>query len=216
MKNLGASLRALLPKGRGGQPQVKYQSSQQMLPTEQTAHFNFDADPVGGLPQGAEVFSAQWAVRAEPDAPSPLNVLGQTGTAQFPAITLCAAVYTDLVVSVHFMPISGRFDHAAGVVFSVQDRDNYYILRANALESNVNFYKVASGKRSRIQRSNAKLLMGLWQVLRVELTGSHLCGYLNGQLINEATDDSYQAGRIGLWTKTDSVTCFDAVQIFAR
>ena len=216
MKNLGASLRAILPKGGGGQPQVKYQSSQQTATTGQSAHFNFDADPVGGLPQGAEVFSGQWAVRAEPDAPSPPNVLCQTGTAQFPAMALSNAVYADVVVSVRFKPISGRIDQAAGIIFRVQDKDNYYILRANALEGNVNFYKYASGRRSRITRARAKVLTGVWQELRIEVTGNHLRGYLNAQFVNETTDDSYLAGRIGLWTKADSVTCYDDVQIVAR
>jgi hypothetical protein len=215
MKNLGASLQAILLKRGGGQPQVKYQASHQTVATEQTTHFNFDAGPVGGLPQGAQVFSGQWVIRVEPDAPSPPNVLCQTGIAQFPAIALSDAVYADVVVSVRFKPISGRIDQAAGIIFRVQDRDNYYILRANALEGNVNIYKYASGKRSRIQRANAKVLTGVWQELRVEVRGNHLHGYLNGQLVNEGTDDSYPAGQVGLWTKADSATCFDDMHIKA-
>src|SRR6266851_830316 len=48
----------------------------------------FDSDLVGGLPSGAQAFSGEWAVRAESDAPSPPNALCQTGSAEFPAVSL--------------------------------------------------------------------------------------------------------------------------------
>jgi hypothetical protein len=163
-----------------------------------------------------EVFSGDWAVRAEPDAPSSPNVLSQTGTATFPAIGLSAKVYTDVVVSIRFKPVSGSDDQAAGIIFRVQDKENYYILRANALEDNVNLYIYASGKRSQIKGSSVKVLSGQWQSLRVEVAGNHFGGFLNDQLVVEASDDSYPAGRVGLWTKADSVTCFDNVQVTAK
>jgi Domain of Unknown Function (DUF1080) len=59
------------------------------------------------------------------------------------------------------------------------------------------------------------VLTGVWQELRVEVRGNHLHGYLNGQLVNEGTDDSYPAGQVGLWTKADSATCFDDMHIKA-
>ncbi len=178
--------------------------------------WTFDADPVGGLPRGAVVFSGTWAVRAEPDAPSPPNILCQTGVAQFPAIVLTDAVYADLVLSVRFKPISGREDRAGGLIFRVQDRDNFYILRANALEDNVNFYKYVGGRRQSIREGTARVPSGQWQTLRVEATGNRIRGFLDDRLIVEATDDTYKAGRIGLWTKADSVSCFDDVHLTAR
>ncbi len=102
--------------------------------------WTFDTDQVGGLPNAAQAFTGQWAVRNEPDAPSPPNALCQTGQAEFPALQLDAGPYTDLTLATRFKAISGREDQAAGLIFRVQDRDNYYILRANALEDNVNFY----------------------------------------------------------------------------
>jgi pectate lyase len=54
---------------------------------------------------------------------------------------------------------------------------------------------------------------GQWQDLRVEVVGNQFRGFLNRQLVMEASDDAYVAGRPGLWTKGDSVTCFDDVQI---
>src|SRR5439155_20148767 len=162
-----------------------------------------------GLPPAAVVFSGNWAIRAEDGAPSPPNALCQTASAEFPALSLGEAVLTDLVLSARFKPISGRSDQAAGLIFRVQDKDNYYILRANALEGNVNFYKYASGRRSDLKNGSAKVAAGQWQELRAEVVGNRLRGFLNGQAVVETTDDTYQAGKVGLWTKADSTTCFD-------
>lgn len=150
-------------------------------------------------------------VRAEPDAPSQPNVLCQTASAPFPALHLTDVVYTDVVVSARFKPISGSADQAAGLIFRIQDKDNYYIVRANALEDNVNIYKYVSGQRLRIKEASAPVASGQWQELRAEVAGNRIRGYLNGQLVVEATDDTFAAGGIGLWTKADSVTCFDNV-----
>src|SRR5262249_36872 len=102
------------------------------------------------------------------------------------------------------------------ILFRVQDQDNYYILRANALEDNVNLYIYASGKRSQIKGSSMKVPSGQWHGLRVEASGNHFRGFLNDQLVIEASDDSYPAGKVGLWTKADSVTCFDNIQVTAK
>ena len=45
----------------------------------------------------------------------------------------------------------------------------------------------------------------------MEVVDNHFTGFLNGSPVVEATDDDYLAGRVGLWTKADSMTCFDDV-----
>ncbi len=195
----------------GSQPTVKYQPNESV--PGQVTRWNFDTDTVGGLPQGANVFSGKWAVRAEADAPTPPNALCQVGTVEYPALSLSDAIYSDVAVSTSFKSISGKTDQAAGIIFRIQDKDNYYILRANALEGNVNIYKYAGGRRSLIKDSPVNVASGKWQELRVENTGNRIQGFLNGQLVVEATDDTFRAGKAGLWTKADSVTCFDSVQI---
>jgi hypothetical protein len=199
-----------------GRPVVKFGPGDQNVAAGQVTTWMFDGDEAGGLPAGAEVFAGDWAVGAEPDAPTPPNVLRQTGTAPFPALCLGDRVYTDVVVSARFKPVSGRADQAAGILFRIQDRDNYYILRANALEDNVNFYLYASGRRSSLAGRSVRVPSGQWHELRVEVTGNRFRGFLNDQPVVEATDDAYRAGRVGLWTKADSVTCFDDVRVTAR
>lgn len=156
------------------------------------------------------------SVRAEADAPSTPNALCQTGVGEFPAIALSDVVLDDLVMTSRFKPVSGRVDQAAGLIFRVQDGSNYYILRANALEDNVNFYIYRGGRRSILRGADTGVASGTWHELRVEVQGHQLRGFLDGQQVTEASDDSYRTGGIGLWTKADSVTCFDDVQLTTR
>lgn len=205
-----------LPAGCGGTPQVKYQAGDRNAVAGQTEEWRFDKDAAGKPPAGAEVFGGTWEVKSEPDAPSAPNVLCQSETAEFPAIRFGEKVYTDLVATVRFKPISGKDDQAAGIIFRVQDANNHYILRGNALENNVVIFRFAGGSRSTIKSGSAKVPSGQWQELKVEVEGNRFRGYLNGQLVVEATDDTYKTGGVGLWTKADSVTCFDDFRVTAK
>ncbi len=203
---------AVVLTGCGGhKATVTYRPADARPPT-QPQRWTFDADTVGGLPPGMTVFSGSWAVRAEAGAPSPPNALCQTGTAEFPALSLSDVVYADVILTARVKPISGKTDQAAGLIARVQDRDNYYILRANALEGNVNLYKYAGGKRTALKEGTAPVPTGQWQELRLEVVGNRLRGFLGDQPVVETTDDTYKAGKVGLWTKADSVTCFDDVE----
>src|SRR5213593_1562307 len=201
---------ALLLARCAGTPVVSYSSP---APGTPPASWSFDQDATGAPPTGSQVFAGEWVVRAEGDAPSRPNALCQVGRAEFPAIALGPTVYGDLSITVRFKPISGREDQAGGIILRVQDKDDYYILRANALEGNVNLYLYAGGRRSGIKEGSGKVASGQWQELRLEATGDRLRGFLNGQPVVEATAASYKAGRVGLWTKADSVTCFDDVVV---
>jgi hypothetical protein len=178
-----------------------------------SVRWTFDSDAPGSLPTGAQVFSGMWAVRAEAGAPSPPNALCQTGQAEFPALSLDSKSVADLTLTARFKPISGQEDQAGGLLFRIQDKDNYYILRANALENNVNFYKYAGGRRTGLTNGRATVPSGAWHELRVEVKGTGFRGFFNGQQVVEATDESYKTGGVGLWTKADSVTCFDDVEL---
>ena len=188
-------------------------SAEPAAPPPSSGRWTFDGDLVGSLPSGAQAFSGQWAVRAESDAPSPPNALCQTGSAEFPAVSLDTKAYTDLTLITRFKPISGRQDQAGGLIFRVQDKDNYYILRANALENNVIFFIYQRGSRSQLKAGDAKVSEGTWHELRVEVRGNAFRGFLDGTQVVDTTDDRYQNGGIGLWTKSDSVTCFDDVEL---
>ena len=117
-----------------------------------------------------------WVIDVDTQDPSHGNVLAQTNMDKtgyrFPVCVYDAISAKNVDVSVQFKPVKGKGDQAAGIVWRYKDKDNYYIIRANALEDNVNFYKYASGQRSGIRDGSAKVMSGQWQELRVEMTGT--------------------------------------------
>ncbi len=111
---------------------------------------------------------------------------------------------------VHFKPISGEVDQAAGLMVRVLDTDNYYIARANALEDNVRLYKVFDGDREQFAGVDAAIEQDQWQTLGLRAEGDRFEVSLNGDVLFSATDDTFsQEGKVGLWTKADSLTHFD-------
>jgi len=176
---------------------------------------NFDTDAVGALPSGwiAGVTGRgahRWTVEAEPTAPSSPNVLKQSARGDFPWCVKRDVSIADGYVEVKFKPLAGREDQAGGVVWRWKDGDNYYIARANALESNVSLYYTQGGRRITIKYVDAPVAKDRWHVLRVEFVGSRVAVALDGKRYIEQ-EDSHIAGpgAVGVWTKADSVTVFD-------
>jgi hypothetical protein len=182
--------------------------------------WNFDQDPVGKLP--ANFTSAltgrgtigQWAVMKDDSAPSPPNVLAQVSQDptdyRFPLAIVEETNYKDLALSVKFKTISGKVDQGAGLVFRLKDKDNYYIVRANALEDNFRLYHVVKGRRVQFAGANLKVTSNTWHVIKVEARGNEFKCFYDAQLKITAKDDTFkEAGKIGLWTKADSVIHFD-------
>jgi hypothetical protein len=159
------------------------------------------------------IFSGNWAVQGETGAPSPSNVLIHNSSEQYAALILSDKVYTDVIVSTWFKPEGGISDQAGGIIFRVQDKDNYYIVRANALENNLVFYKYIKGMRSIIRDKPVKVIADQWQNLSIEVRGNLISGFLDDQLVLQKSDDTFQSGQVGLWTKSDSHTAFDVVEV---
>lgn len=189
--------------------------------------YNFDSDAVGKLPakfhdgltgQGAK---AQWVVKADPTAPSQPNVLAQTSTDKtdyrFPLAIADEGSFKDLDMSVRFKSVSGVVDRAAGIAFRLTDANNYYVVRANALEDNYRLYHVVKGRRVQFAGANFKVASGEWHELRVECVGNHIICYYDGEKKIDATDETFkEAGKVGLWTKADSMTYFDDLRVTAK
>ncbi len=160
----------------------------------------------------------KWVVRVDPSAPAGDHVLAQIdadGTDyRFPVAVADAPVLKDLRLEVRCKPVSGKTDQACGLVFRYQDENNYYVARANALEDNVCLYHVVTGRRRRIGGWNGKVSGGVWHALAVEARGEKLKVIWEGKPVIDVADDTFrQAGKVGLWTKADSVTYFDALSV---
>lgn len=142
----------------------------------------------------------------------------QTETREyFPLLLLKKEKFSDLDVSVEFMPLSGRIDASGGVVFRAADEENYYIVRANALESNFRLYYFKDGSRYQIATATVTSpAMKKFSTIRVLAKGNHIQAYLNGKLEIDYHDNRYTNGYVGLWTKADSVTTFDNLKVEGR
>jgi hypothetical protein len=166
--------------------------------------------PPGWIATKTGVGSQKWEVVADDSAPSKPNVLKQSGEATFPVCIKDDTNLKDGYVEVKFKPIAGKEDQAGGVIWRCKDADNYYIARANALEDNVTIYHTIKGKRVSFKNANLKVAPGVWHTLRVRFKGKQFTVSFDGAKVIEATDESLtDAGKVGLWTKADSVTLFD-------
>ena len=175
----------------------------------------FAADVVGQPPAGWTCGATgrgtpKWSIESDPTAPSKGKVLRQSGAATFPWCVRTDAQFVDGWVEVKFKPISGKEDQAGGVVWRWQDGDNYYVARANALENNVSLYYTAHGVRKTLKYVDAPVARGEWHTLRVDFQGNHFTVTFDGKKAIEWDDETFkEAGKIGVWTKADSVTLFD-------
>lgn len=184
---------------------------------------NFDDAKPGELPAnwtGTKTGKGdpKWTVEKDDTAPSKPHVLKQSGEATYPVALKDDTNLKDGVVEVKFKAVSGKQDQAAGVVWRAKDKDNYYICRPNALEDNVVLYKVEKGKRSSLDIVGRKGGYGVetkvapqtWHTLRVEFAGSRFKVLFNGKNLFDVEDKTFtDAGKVGLWTKADSVMLFD-------
>ncbi len=165
--------------------------------------------------------AATWIVKSAPGGASGRVVVQTSAVAidnRFPLLIRDGVTVADLDLSVRFQAVSGKVDQAAGLVWRYQDANNYYLVRANALEDNVVAYKVEKGRRidlpvkgqGRTYGATAPVSRTGWNTLSVAVRGDGFNVSLNGAKLYEVEDKTFpKAGRIGLWTKADSVMMFD-------
>ena len=197
-----------------------------------TRNIDFSQDAVGQPPKGFEFGHTadvgrpgKWVVQAD----GTNKVLAQTDAdstrSRFPVAVVTDVSAADVDLSVRFKPISGRVDQAAGLVWRYQNKDNYYIVRANALEDNVVLYKVEAGKRTdlplkgegRTYGKKTEVPANQWSTLRVVANGRLFEVYFNGAKVYEVEDATFSAaGKVGVWTKADSVTQFDDLNVVTK
>src|SRR6266545_8277083 len=176
---------------------------------------NFDNSPTGQAPAGWTATrtgsgNAKWTVERDDTAPSKPNVLKQSGVATYPVCFKDDTSLKDGFVEVKFKAISGKEDQAGGVDWRLRDANNYYVARANALEDNVTIYDTVNGRRTERKRVNMKVASNQWHTLRVDFQGNHFIVTYDGKKAIEWDDDKFKdAGKVGVWTKADSVTEFD-------
>lgn len=127
----------------------------------------------------------------------------------YPILVYTNDVYGDFKFTTRIKCVSGVVEQMAGVLFRYQDEKNFYYLRASAKGNTFRFFKVVGGQRSAPIGPEMEIPAGVWHELAVECKGNQINCFLNGkQAIPALTDNSFTVGRIGFWTKSDSVSYF--------
>jgi len=176
---------------------------------------NFDTFKIGEPPPGwiatkTGTGPAKWSVEKDDTAPSKPNVLKQSGQATYPVCIKEDTNLKDGFVEVIFKPVSGKEDQAGGLIWRARDSNNYYVARANALEDNVTIYDTVNGRRTERKRAAMKVAPNQWHTLRIDFQGSHFTVTFDGKKALEWDDQTFKdSGKVGVWTKADSVTLFD-------
>ena len=158
-----------------------------------------------------------WKVVADPTAAGQ-KAIAQTSTDRtdyrFPLAVYQPITTKNVEVTIRFKPVAGSVDQAGGIAVRLTDPDDYYVVRANALEDNVGFYRVVNGRRQQIQGANLKVASNQWHTLGLRAEGNRFTVSFDGKPLYTAEDSTFaKSGKVALWTKADSVTHFDAISI---
>jgi hypothetical protein len=199
------------------------QEAKSANPAPGAVTFNFDADIPGQAPAGFTSYASgsgpagKWVVQEMAGAPSGKQVVVQTDadTAdnRFPVLIADKEDYADVDLSVKGKAISGKVDQGIGLVFRFRDPQSYYVVRANALENNVRLYKMVNGRRKQLAGASVRVASMLWYTLSLVARGDDIICSFDGQKVIDVHDATYAQGKVGLWTKADSVTAFDDLTV---
>lgn len=194
-----------------------------LMAQDKTITVDISAMPTGAEPPGFTFWRtgqgapAEWRVVDEPTA-TKQRVIAQTSNDttdyRFPLAVYTAVSAKNVDVTIGFKPVAGKVDEAGGIVVRFATPDDYYVARANALEDNVNFYRVVKGRRSQIKGVSTKVAAKQWHTLGLRAEADKFTISFDGKPLFTAEDKTFtQPGKVGLWTKADSVTHFDAITI---
>jgi hypothetical protein len=162
---------------------------------------------------------AEWAVVNDASADGG-RAIEQTSTdstdCRFPLAVYSPVTIKNGDVSVRFKAVAGKIDQAGGIAIRLTDFNSYYVVRANALEDNVRFYRVVKGRREQLGSASLKVVPNEWHVLTLRAEGKRFTVIYDSKQLFAATDNTFKdAGRVALWTKADSITRFDRIKIKA-
>jgi hypothetical protein len=144
-----------------------------------------------------------------------LAQLSQDGTDErFPLLIWEGEAFRDFTLTTRFKLVDGLFEQMAGIAFRIQDTNNYYYVRASGIGNTFRFVKLVNGQRLITTGPAVEFKHGVWYELKIECKGNRIVCLLNGQEVMPAiTDNTFTSGRIGFWTKSDSVSYFGETRL---
>ena len=175
----------------------------------------FSADTVGGGPSG------QWKIVADPEAPSVPHVLTQSAPC---AASACFQLlladgltyeYLDLTVGLKFNSSSAR--GAAGIVFGVRDKQNFYAALVDPATDTLELIRVADEHETVLGRAHVKRGKRPWHRLRIQyntiISKEYIQTSFDGKLAVSVQVETLVSGKIGLVTQGQPVSEFDSLHV---
>ena len=158
-----------------------------------------------------------WRVVEDPSA-SGRQVIAQTSKDptdyRFPLAVYRPISAKNVKVVLRLKPVGGTVDQAGGIVVRLATPDDYYVVRANALEDNVRFYRMVKGQREQLDGANIKISTNEWHTLGLRAENDRFTiSFDESELFSTKDSTFVGTGKVGLWTKADSVTYFDGIAI---
>lgn len=114
-------------------------------------------------------------------------------------------------IGMRFQLIDGQLDQCAGILFNLKTNGDYLTVRFNGKEDNLVLWTFNKGKRSFVKKGSEDMPLGMkqWHSMKISIKGTKLEGYLNGKLLLQYTLAEPVTGKVGVWSKTDSVSYYD-------
>jgi len=194
--------------------------------------FDFSKYPLNHAPSGFQSLLSgtgrpgDWKVIADkepwqaPSTPGATNhavlaQLSQDGTDEhFPLLVYQEESFGDFTLTARFKIVDGLFEQMAGLAFRIQDTNNYYYVRASALGNNFRFVKLVNGQRLTTLGPSIEVTRNVWHEITVECQGNRIrCLFDAKEIIPPLTDNTFLAGKIGFWTKSDAVSYFGETKL---
>ena len=196
----------------------------QAEPASSALAWNFDREQPGVLPSEFSIGTlfdgrpaGDWQVLATERAKSPPHVLAQLmakgAEHAYKVVLIKEVIASDLNLEVSFLAIQGQADMGGGLIWRAADDRNYYLARANPLEQNIRVYRVVNGIRHLLQNFDQTIHVKQWHTLRVTHQGCRVNIFYDDKQVLDLFDETFHAGMIGLWTKSDAVTYFDDLRL---
>jgi hypothetical protein len=191
---------------------------------------DFDYDATGSNGPVLSAGQPFWRVYLDRNAPSPELVLIQAATLakpdHYPIALLQDVQAKDVTLSAYLKPMGGTTYQSQGLIWRVQDKDNYYAVLANALDSQLHLLKMVDGQPQEIASAPIQIAVQFeqdeptptwgWYTLKVETEGSRITIWFDREKELEATDRTFmRSGKIGFITHADSVALFDDLTVKA-
>jgi len=147
------------------------------------------------------------------------SVLGQVSRERiddrFPVLIYEGEIFDDFVLHTRIKLVAGQDEQMAGIAFRIQDEKNYYYIRASGIGDTFGFFRVMNGELGSPVSSKYTLETNVWYDLSIDCKGNEIHAAINGKelLLVVVRDAPWLMGKLGFWTKSDSVSYFGQTRI---